>query len=78
MRVRGRVATVVADRGFFFVRAEDPSDVKEYFAHRSQLLSKQFHLLHEGQPVSFVPQMVPNKGWQAWDVREEETCASVC
>lgn len=68
MRVRGRVVTVVPERGFFFVRADDRTDEKEYFAHRSQLRDKQFHLLREGQSVEFTPQLVPSKGWQAWDV----------
>ena len=46
----GTIKTLIRDRGFGFIRAEDG---REIFFHRSALVDLQFEQLSEGQQVNF-------------------------
>jgi len=47
---RGTIKTLIRDRGFGFISAEDG---KEIFFHRTGLVKADFDSLHEGDKVEF-------------------------
>jgi CspA family cold shock protein len=49
--MNGRIARLVVEKGFGFVRGDD--DSVERFFHRSAVVGQPFELLQEGQPVVF-------------------------
>lgn len=48
--MKGRVARIVSDRGFGFVKG---SDGKDYFFHRSAVQNATFETLRQGDEVEF-------------------------
>lgn len=52
-RVSGKIARVIADKGFFFVKGDE--DQVDYFGHMSALEEATIHDLRPGQAVTYLP-----------------------
>ena len=66
-RLTGRIARLIPERGFGFIKADD--DGLDYFFHMSELRAdRTFMELEQGEAVTFIPQVKPEKGPRASDV----------
>ena len=63
--MKGKIKTLIRDRGFGFINAEDGQDV---FFHRAAVEGSEFESLQEGTEVEFNTEMGP-KGLRAVSVK---------